>query len=162
MWIGWDMFAKNQTASANQYRSPSPKNIEGNYEMYTEEDLKEIDDYRLKKLDTPQVLIDKTYIHELNIALREQKSGNCDTAIQRNEKIINNMPAPSNKIKEQSYLSIAECYELQKKYHKAIENYNLLQEVAPAQTTFATKKINELQLKIQNSDDSGITSEPSK
>ncbi len=121
-----------------------------------------LEDARFTKIDSPKDITDKNYLRQLNVALNQQKAGDCESAIITNENIIKNIPTAPDEIKEQTYLSLAQCYEQQNKYAKAIENYNYLQQVAPTQKTFATKKIQELNFKVQNLKSLDTLSEPSK
>lgn len=138
----------------NAYRIPDTTKPASKSIITSKQGFKISDDSRLKKPEPPQVVIDKTYIDELHTALQQQKAGNCDDAITTNENLLQNRPAPSDSIKAQSYLSLAECYEKQNKYSKAIENYSLLRKVSPSQSIFAGEKIDELKMKIKNTGDS--------
>ena len=121
-----------------------------------------LEDARFTKIDSPKDITDKNYLRQLNVALNQQKAGDCESAIITNENNIKNIPTAPDEIKEQTYLSLAQCYEQQNKYAKAIENYNYLQQVAPSQTIFATKKIQELNFKVQNLKSLDSLSEPSR
>jgi len=119
-----------------------------------------LEDGRLIAVDSPKEILDKSTLRQLNVALNQQKAGDCESAIITNENNLKNSPAAPEKIKEQTYLSLAQCYEQQNKYAKAIENYNYLQQVAPTQKIFATKKIQELNFKVQNPKSLDTLSEP--
>ena len=121
-----------------------------------------LEDGRLIAVDSPKEILDKSTLRQLNVALNQQKAGDCESAIITNENNIKNIPTAPDEIKEQTYLSLAQCYEQQNKYAKAIENYNYLQQVAPSQTIFATKKIQELNFKVQNLKSLDSLSEPSR
>ena len=121
-----------------------------------------LEDGRLIAVDSPKEILDKSTLRQLNVALNQQKSGDCESAIITNENNIKNIPTAPDEIKEQTYLSLAQCYEQQNKYAKAIENYNYLQQVAPSQTIFATKKIQELNFKVQSLKNLDTLSEPSR
>ena len=121
-----------------------------------------VEDARFTKIDSPKDITDKNYLRQLNVALNQQKAGDCESAIITNENNIKNISTAPDEIKEQTYLSLAQCYEQQNKYAKAIENYNYLQQVAPSQTIFATKKIQELNFKVQNLKSLDTLSESSK
>jgi tetratricopeptide (TPR) repeat protein len=121
-----------------------------------------LEDGRLIAIDSPQEISDKTSLRELNVALSQQKAGDCESAIITNENNLKNSPKATIEIKEQTYLSLAQCYEKQNMFVKAIENYNYLQQVAPAQKSFATEKIQELNFKVQNLNYPATLSEPSK
>lgn len=111
-----------------------------------------LEDERLKRIDTPQEIADKTALRQLNVALGQQKMGDCESAIATNEMNLKNSPDAPGVIKEQTYLSLAQCYEQRNMYAKAIENYNNLQQVAPSQKAFAMQKIQELNIKVQQYD----------
>jgi len=129
----------------------------------TEEIEKEkVEDARFIEIDTPKEISDKSSLRQLNVALNQQKAGDCESAITTNETNLKDSPAAPDEIKEQTYLSLAQCYEQQNKYAKAIENYNYLQQVAPSQTIFATKKIQELNFKVQSLKSLDSLSEPSR
>jgi len=121
-----------------------------------------VEDARFTKIDSPKEILDKSTLRQLNVALNQQKAGDCESAIITNENNIKNIPTAPDEIKEQTYLSLAQCYEQQNKYAKAIENYNYLQQVAPTQKIFATKKIQELNFKVQNLKSLDTLSEPSR
>lgn len=121
-----------------------------------------LEDARFTEVDSPKEISDKNYLRQLNVALNQQKAGDCESAIITNENNIKNIPTAPDEIKEQTYLSLAQCYEQQNKYAKDIENYNYLQQVAPSQTIFATKKIQELNFKVQSLKSLDSLSEPSK
>jgi tetratricopeptide (TPR) repeat protein len=120
-----------------------------------------LEDARFREIDSPKEISDKAYLRQLNVALKQQKAGDCESAIITNENNLKNIPTAPDEIKEQTYLSLAQCYEQQNMYVKAIENYNYLQRVAPGQKAFATEKIQELNFKVQNLKSTDTLSEPS-
>lgn len=81
---------------------------------------------------------------KLNLALRQQKEGNCEASIKTNKELLNAFPPPPDSLKEKAYLSLAECYEQKGDWDVAIVNYKNLQEVAPEQTAFTKEKIEHL------------------
>ena len=56
-------------------------------------------------------------------------------------------PEPPGYVRAQSYRSLAECYEKEGKLDKALMNYTQLQQVSPAETSFANSRILELRQK---------------
>ena len=126
------------------------------------EKLKSIEeeDSRLIAVDTPKELADKDTLKQLGVALKQQRAGDCESAIATNEYNLKNSPGAPASVKEQTYLSLAQCYEQQNMFVKAIENYNYLQQVSPSQKPFATQKIEELNFKVQNMNVPAVT-EPS-
>lgn len=145
--------SENLKIKENQYRIPEVINPESKSNGISKEDFKNTDESRLKKPEPPQLIIDKKYLDELNAAIKQQQNGNCDVAIKMNEGLLQKSPEPSVSIKAQIYMSLAECYEQQNKYSKAIENYDLLRQLAPSKSIFAEKKIDELRIKITNTGD---------
>lgn len=119
-----------------------------------------LEDSRFTEVDSPKEIADKAYLKELNVALSQQKEGDCESAIKTNEYNLKNSPDAPDGIKEQTYLSLAQCYEQQNMFVKAIENYNYLQRVAPTQKSFATQKIDELNFKVQQLGVPATISEP--
>ncbi len=124
-------------------------------------DEMKLEDKRLTVVDTPKELTDKESLKQLGVALKQQRAGDCESAIATNEYNLKNSPKAPASVKEQTYLSLAQCYEQQNMFVKAIENYNYLQQVAPSQKPFATQKIEELNFKVQNMNVPAVT-KPSK
>jgi tetratricopeptide (TPR) repeat protein len=91
---------------------------------------------------------ESVYNEQLNLALKQQKEGNCEASIKTNEELLKASPPPPDSIKEKAYLSLAECYEQKGDWYKAISSYNNLQEIAPKQTAFAKDRIEALKQKI--------------
>ncbi|NIP38791.1 MAG: hypothetical protein GWO07_08615 [Candidatus Dadabacteria bacterium] len=116
---------------------------------------------RVGVIDSPKELSDKSSLRQLGIALSQQKAGDCKSAIATNEYNLKNSPDAPDSVKEQTYLSLAQCYEQQNMFVKAIENYNYLQQVAPSQKPFAAQKIEELNFKVQQLNVPAAISEPS-
>ncbi|HEY7534339.1 MAG TPA: hypothetical protein VH878_00125 [Thermodesulfobacteriota bacterium] len=88
------------------------------------------------------------YNEQLNLALKQQKEGNCDASIKTNEKLLKTFPSPSDLVKGKVYLSLAECYEEKGELENAIRSYDNLQKISPAQAAFAKDKIEDLKQKL--------------
>ena len=153
--IGDIKATENLVITDNKYKIPEVVNPESKSVVTSKEDFKNIDESKLKKPEPPHLIVDKKYLDELNTALKKQQTGDCDTAIKINENLLQKSPEPSGNIKAQSYLSLAECYEQKNNYLKSIENYYLLKQVAPSKSSYAGKKIDELQIKINNTGGTG-------
>lgn len=128
-----------------KFTSPESKSVENRGD-----NIIDTDESRLKKPEPPQVVTDRRYLDELNNAQVEQKAGNFDKAIKINESVLNSVPEPSDTIKSQIYLSLAQCYEKQEKYPKAIEYYNMLGILEPSQSELVRGKIEELNIRIKS------------
>ena len=89
----------------------------------------------------------RDYSGQLSLALRQQAEGDCESSIKTNEDLLKSEPQLPGYVRAQSYRSLAECYEKEGKLDKAIMNYTQLQQVSPAETSFANSRILELRQK---------------
>lgn len=140
--------SKDKVITENQTRSSE---FRAHSQFTVEQGHKKLEEEKFKKVESPEFVLNKKYLSELNFALRQQKAGDCDSAILTNENLLKNDPAPPDTIKEQTFLSLAQCYEQQNNFEQAIKNYDSLQQVSSAQKVFATKKIQELNHRIKDS-----------
>jgi len=90
-----------------------------------------------------------SYREQLNVALLQQRRGDCDSSIKNNEHLLNSSPPPAVEIQELVYKSLAECYEQKGMADKAIANYIQLQTVAPDQTALANSRINQIRQNVE-------------
>ncbi len=88
------------------------------------------------------------YDELLNLALKQQKDGNCEASIKTNERLLKTSPPPSDLIKGKAYLSLAECYEKKGDLENAILNYQNLEEVSRKQANLVKDKIEALREKM--------------
>ncbi len=100
----------------------------------------------------------------LDLALRQQSTGNCDASIQTNIDLITTTPPPRDEVRERAYLSLAECYEQKEDWENALFNYQILQWVSPNRASLANDKIETLrnQIKLIRSKQYHPPSQPSK
>ncbi len=92
---------------------------------------------------------DSAYDKRLNLALRQQSTGNCDASIQTNIDLITTTPPPRDEVKERAYLSLAECYEQRGDWENALFNYQILQWVSPNRASLVNDKIETLRKQIK-------------
>ncbi|MEM7007874.1 MAG: zf-HC2 domain-containing protein [Thermodesulfobacteriota bacterium] len=85
---------------------------------------------------------------EAIIASQKNKT-NCDLSIRTNEAFLNSNMPQSKSSQQKSYKELAECYEEQGEFDKAITNYMNLQQVAPEESYFANTRIQAIQDKIE-------------
>jgi hypothetical protein len=88
------------------------------------------------------------YDEQLNLALNQQKEGNCEASIKTNEELLKAIPSPSDLVKGKAYISLAECYEKKGDLVNAIINYENLKNVSPRQATFAKGRIERLRIML--------------
>lgn len=81
------------------------------------------------------------YQNKLDLALKQQREGNCKASIKTNEELLKTSPPPPNSVIEKAYLSLAECYEKRGDWERAILNYQNLQKAAFEQARFVEDKI---------------------
>ncbi len=89
-----------------------------------------------------------SYDQLLNLALKQQKDGNCEASIRTNKSLLKSSPPPSDLIKGKAYLSLAECYEKKGDLENAILNYQNLEEVSRKQANLVKDKIEALREKM--------------
>ncbi|MGH7889710.1 MAG: zf-HC2 domain-containing protein, partial [Thermodesulfobacteriota bacterium] len=87
------------------------------------------------------------YQSRLDLALRQQREGNCDASIKTNQELLKTNPYPPKNIAEKAYLSLAQCYEQKGELDLAILNYRNVQEAAFDQAHLAKEKIESLERK---------------
>ncbi len=87
------------------------------------------------------------YQSKLDLALKQQREGNCDASIKTNQELLKANPYPPQNIAEKAYLSLAECYEQKGDLDLAILNYKNVQEAAFDQAHLAKEKIEILERK---------------
>lgn len=92
------------------------------------------------------------YGGQLDLALRQQREGDCASSIRTNEMLLNSTPKPPQDVQALSYRSLAECYEKKGELDKAIVNYMQLQQVAPEEAPYAKSRILEIREKAEESD----------
>lgn len=88
------------------------------------------------------------YENKLDIALKQQREGNCEASIKTNEELLKTSPPPPNSVAEKAYFSLAECYEQMGDLDNALVNYQNLGEIATEKADFAKNKIEGLEQKI--------------
>jgi len=87
------------------------------------------------------------YQSKLDLALKQQREGNCDASIKTNQELLKTNPYPPQNIAEKAYLSLAQCYEQKGELDLAILNYKNVQEAAFDQAHLAKEKIESLERK---------------
>ena len=87
-------------------------------------------------------------ISQMNLALSQQKLGDCKSSIKTGESLLKIIPEPVNEIKGKIFQSLAECYEQEGDWNMAVANYRNLQSVTPDKIDFANGRIFEIQKKI--------------
>lgn len=83
----------------------------------------------------------KDYATELELALRQQSSGDCEASIKTNEALLNSSPPPPAAVQAGSYKSLAECYVETGELGKAVSSYKNLSRVEPGESEYVNKKL---------------------
>lgn len=130
---------REQQAPQEPEYSASPAMPEAVSEQATAQASKEHDEAISEAGSEPFGGID--YSDRLNLAIKQQRDGDCEASVRTNEELLNLQPPPTEPVKEKAYLSLGECYEKMGEWGKALSNYRNLQRISPEQTAFAAKKI---------------------
>ena len=80
----------------------------------------------------------------LQTALRQQKAGDCASSIRTLEGLLASQPEPPPGVQAVSYRSLAECYEEKGDVDKAVNSYEQLGRLSPAEAPYADARIAEL------------------
>ncbi|MEE9252644.1 MAG: hypothetical protein V3U74_04745 [Thermodesulfobacteriota bacterium] len=101
------------------------------------------------RADVGTVVENEESVHttQLRLALKQQASGDCEASIKTNNSLLGSSEEAPTEVREQAYLSLAQCYEQTGRWQMAIDTYNSLKHVAPTQTDFSNRKIQSLNLK---------------
>jgi tetratricopeptide (TPR) repeat protein len=104
----------------------------------------------MKEVNEAELSLYQEIAHDelLNLALKQQKDGNCEASIKTNEGLLRTSPPPSDIVKGKAYLSLAECYERKGDLENAILNYQNLEEVSRKQAKLVKDKIEALREKM--------------
>lgn len=84
------------------------------------------------------------YDEPLQTALRQQKAGDCASSIRTLEGLLASQPEPPPGVQAVSYRSLAECYEEKGDVDKAVNSYEQLGRLSPAEAPYADARIAEL------------------
>lgn len=84
------------------------------------------------------------YDEALQMALRQQESGDCASSIKTNETLLKSRPEPPVSVRVVSYRSLAECYEEKGDFDKAVYSYERLARLSPEDAPHARARIAEL------------------
>jgi tetratricopeptide (TPR) repeat protein len=140
-----ELVARKGVKESDQFSENEEKSL-GKLERPTEEAPTQKEESKKAELYSYQE--SNKYQKQLDLALKQQREGNCEVSIKTNEELLKASPSPPDSLKEKAYLSLAECYEQKGDWEKAILNYRNLQEVSPDKASFAEHRIQDLRQRL--------------